>query len=112
MYHVDGYDKDGPTVYKFHSCLWHSCPKCYHDRHKHTKLHPYRTFQEMYEATITKGDALFTQGYNVIIKCECEWDREVKTDDNLKAFLADLRIVNPLEPRDAFFGGHTNATTL
>src|SRR5271170_3210731 len=28
---VDGYHKDSNTVYQFHGCYYHGCPKCYDD---------------------------------------------------------------------------------
>lgn len=59
---VDGYDELTLTVYEFHGCLWHGSTNCYPDRNLHSKLNPDRTFQEMYEATIAKENALFEQG--------------------------------------------------
>ena len=38
-------------------------------------------------------------------------ESSVKTDEDLKAFLQTLAIVEPLEPRDAFLGVWTNAAT-
>jgi len=43
---------------------------------------------------------------------ECDWDREVKSNEDLKQFLASYEMVEPLNPRDAFFGGRTNAVRL
>ena len=37
---------------------------------------------------------------------------EKKTDPELQTFLESFELVPPLEPRDAFFGGCTGATTL
>ena len=36
----------------------------------------------------------------------------MKTDLGLQEFLSTLNLVHPLNPRDAFFGGRTNAATL
>ena len=36
---------------------------------------------------------------------ECDWDQEVKTNPELPQFVDTLEIVNPLQPRYAFFGG-------
>ena len=38
--------------------------------------------------------------------------QQKKTDPELQAFLESFELVPPLEPRDAFFGGRTGATTL
>ena len=44
--------------------------------------------------------------------CECDWDMEVRTNEELRHFLDTLEIVDPLQPRNAFFGGRTNAVKL
>ena len=46
------------------------------------------------------------------IMWECDWDLEVKTNTDLRQFLNTLEIVDPLQPRNAFFGGRTNAVKL
>ena len=43
---------------------------------------------------------------------ECDWDREVKNNPELYQFLDGLEIVEPLQPRDAFFGGRANTVKL
>ena len=43
---------------------------------------------------------------------ESEWNGMQKTDPQLKAFVDKLDIVPPLNPREAFFGGRTNAIKL
>ena len=43
---------------------------------------------------------------------ECDWDPEVKSNEDLKQFLASYEMVEPLDPRDAFFGERTNAVRL
>ena len=111
-YVVDGFDPLTNTVYEFHGCLWHGCTKCFPDRHLKSIQRSDRTFQELYEATTLKEKLLFEHGYNVVIIWECEWDLKVKTDEDLKAYLSTLELVPPLNPRDAFFGGRTNAATL
>ena len=44
---------------------------------------------------------------------ECRWKNDVKrAEGELAAWLANWSPVTPLEPRDAFFGGRTNAVKL
>ena len=43
---------------------------------------------------------------------ECEWAALVRDDPTVKAFVNQLESVEPLEPRDAFFGGRTGAVSL
>ena len=95
-------------------CLWHGCPLCHPHpgRDKYSKLHPDRTLQEVYEATLAKHHRLREHGYHLVIKWEHEWDHEVKTNKELQQFLSTYECVEPLTPRDAFFGGRTNAVKL
>ena len=49
---VDGLDVQNHVAYEFHGCLWHGCPRCHpHHRDRHSKFHPDRTIQELYEVT-------------------------------------------------------------
>ena len=111
---VDGYDDTTRTVYEFNGCLWHGCPRCHPPPHrnKYTKLHPDRTLQEMYDFTEHKRRTLEAQGFTVVTVWECDWDRDTKSNDELKQFLATYEVVEPLNPRHAFFGGRTNAVRL
>ena len=111
-YFVDGYDPLTRTVYEFHGCLYHGCPRCYPNRQAKHYATPDRTIEELYEATICKRVAMLRAGYTVIELWECEWDRLVDTNADVQCFLASLELVQPLEPRDAFFGGRTGAVSL
>jgi len=110
---VDGYNPTTQTVYEFHGCLWHGCPRCFPiKRDRYPIYHTDRTLHEVYESTLRKHDLLSRQGYQLCVKWECDWDLEVKTDPDLRNFLDTFEIVEPLQPREAFFGGHTNAVKL
>ena len=51
-------------------------------------------------------------GYTVVEKWGCEFREQKKTNLQLQEFLKAYDPVTPLEPRDAFFGGWTGATTM
>ena len=116
-YLADGFDPcdpvtQQPTVYEFNGCLWHRCLRCFpRNRNRFPICHTDRTLQEVYEATLMKQEAL-RQRCVVKIMCECDWDLEVKTNPELQCFLDTLEMVEPLQPRNAFFGGRTNAVKL
>ena len=76
------------------------------------KLSSRSNHQRKYEATLKKTAMLRAAGYTVIEKWGCEFSMEKKTDAELQAFLNNFEIVTPLEPREAFFGSRTGATTL
>ena len=112
-YFVDGFNPATNTVYEFNGCFWHGCRTC-HPGNRHAKhaVNPDRTMEELYRATLAKEDALRTAGYEVIVMWECRWDEIVKTNPFVKNFVSNLSLVEPLEPRQAFFGGRTGAVAL
>ncbi|CAH3116608.1 unnamed protein product, partial [Porites lobata] len=77
-YFVDGYDPLICTVYEFHGCLYHGCPRCYPSR-RHYAV-PERSVEELYQATLCKRMALLRADYTVIEMWECEWDRLVDSE--------------------------------
>ena len=115
---VDGFNlcdpvTQRPTVYEFHGCLWHGCLKCFPvHRDRFPICHADGTLQEVYESTLIKQEALRQRGYDIKVMWECDWDMEVRTNAELRHFLDTLEIVDPLQPRNAFFGGRTNAVKL
>ena len=68
---VDGFDPcdpvtGRPTVYEFHGCLWHGCPRCFPlHRDRYPILHADLTMQEVYESTLRKHDLLRQHGYDL-----------------------------------------------
>jgi len=109
---VDGFHHETNTVYEFHGCFWHGCPKCYPVRNeKHLRLCK-RTMHDVYEKTQNKMRQLHILGYNVIEMWECEWARLKQTSPDIQTYVDSLEFVEPLHPRDAFCGGRTNAAEL
>ena len=90
--------------------LWHACPSCFPiQRDRFPICHKDRTLEEVYKSTLKKKETLRQRGYDVNIQWECAWDHEVKANPDLRLFLDTLEIVDPLQPKNAFFGGRTNA---
>ena len=109
---VDGFHRETNTVYEFHGCFWHGCPKCYPVRNeKHLRLCK-RTMDAVYENTQNKMSHLRAQGYNVIEMWECEWAHLKQTSPDIQTYVDALEFVEPLHPRDAFSGGRTNDAKL
>ena len=111
--HVDGWDKKDNTVFEFLGCLWHGCPRCYpNKRDMRPSIMPDRSPNEAYRATQEKLRRLEAEKYTVKSIRECEWAEKKKEDPEVKAFVRGLKWVDPLQPRDAFFGGRTGAVAL
>ncbi len=43
---------------------------------------------------------------------ECDLKRELEKDEGMRCYFEGHNLVDPLGPRDAFFGGRTNASKL
>ena len=67
-YFVDGYDRSTRTVYEFQGCLYHGCPRCYHNRDAKHYAVPDRTVEELYRATLNKRLTLLRAGYTVGVR--------------------------------------------
>ncbi|XP_062575961.1 uncharacterized protein LOC134237834 [Saccostrea cucullata] len=112
-YTVDGYQEATRTVYEFYGCYWHGCPTCYPSLQ--TETHPHRTqytYQQLHEETLRRTGDLENMGYTVRGIWEHDFDQQVQKDESLQQFVGNLDIPDPLKPREALYGGRTNATRL
>jgi hypothetical protein len=112
-YTVGGYEEESRNVYEFYACYWYRCPDC--DPNLATEIHPHRvhkTYQDLYEETGRRAKALEDQDYTVVSIWEHEFDRKVQQNLQLHQTTQDLNIQDPLNPRDALYGGWTNVTRL
>ena len=50
--------------------------------------------------------------YSVIEKWECQLCKELTENREMAEFFDNVKIVEPLDAREAFFGGRTNVTVL
>ncbi|CAB4042145.1 DNA polymerase [Paramuricea clavata] len=53
-----------------------------------------------------------SEGYNVVEMWGCQLKRMIEYDPEMKAFFDNFEISEPLEPRNALYGGRTNASKL
>ena len=111
---VDGMDTTGRVAYEFNGCFYHGCLSCFpKNRFDTTRRGGDRTLQECFEATLAKRKRLEAAGWIVVTMWECEWKNRIKSaEGRLADWLTSWNPVTPLEPRDAFFGGRTNAVRL
>ena len=71
-----------------------------------------KTMEQLYKDTLKKVNYLEDHGFVVVQKWEWELKKELEEDEEMKQFFDEYEIVDPLQPRDAFYGGRTNATKL
>ena len=111
-FRVDGYDASTKTIFEFHGCFYHGCLTHFPHRLQKHPYHEGKTMGEVREGTAHKIQQLRELGYTVKECWECEWNVRKKIDPEIQTFVEQLQIDQPLNPRDAFFGGRTNACTL
>ena len=68
--------------------------------------------EQLYKDTVRKVNYLKDHGFEVEQKWGCELTKELEEDEEMKQFFEDHQLMDPLQPRDAFYGGRTNATKL
>lgn len=111
-YLVDGYyetERD-KVVLEFHGDFWHGNPS----KFSRSTVNPVNqlTMGELYDKTLEKRRYLEGLGYTYMSIWESEFDKQCQDNPEMRYVLEQLDIVTPLEPRDAFYGGRTEAYTL
>ena len=109
--YVDGFDFQTQTVCEFNGCFYHGCQTCFPKRDANHPKHDDMSMRQIYEKTLQRNRAIENAGYNLITIWECEWNHHKLTPE-VKEFVEQLQLTKPLEPREAFFGGRTNAIHL
>jgi len=112
--HVDGYIDNShlqmkSIVLEFDGCCWHGCLDCYPNRN--TKMPNKRTADECYSATLDRNKQIKRE-YELVQVWECKIRQKIKTDPQMSAFFNECDVQTVLNPRDAFYGGRTNAVKL
>ena len=111
-YKVDGYFEFQGRKYvcEYHGCNFHGCEKCFpHSRE--TTMNNNSSIAQRWRDTQMKEKRLKEQGYIVLSKWSCEFAEE-KKKPKIRDFLDSLNIQDPINLRDCYFGGRTNALVL
>ena len=109
---VDGYNPNTRTAYEFHGCFFHGCPACFPNRQVQIRMHDRQTMHDLYLRTQARDRAILQSGYSLQTMWECEWKRLKASREDIQGFVDGLELVDRLEPRDAFYGGRTEAVTM
>jgi hypothetical protein len=109
-YFVDGYSKETDTVYEFHGCYYHGHPKCFNQETLNKQSN--KTMGSIYERHINRIEKIKKKCKKIIEIWECEWSEFLARNVEAQQILAQNDIVSPINPRDALFGGRTNAIKL
>jgi hypothetical protein len=100
---LDGICHQNMTIYEFHGCMYHGCPKCFSPE----------TFNSLKQLTMKSVNGRHNKRMTKIrelmpsFKIEEIWECEFN-----KTILNQIEIAERLKPREALFGGRTNAFKL
>jgi hypothetical protein len=62
--------------------------------------------------TLEREQFLKDQGFNVVSIWEHEYDARLRREPEFRQFCKETVVLEPMNPRAAFYGGRTNATKL
>ena len=112
-YKLDGFFQIGQQKYacEFYGCNWHGCPRCF-IRNRDNIMNKGKSMAQRYKETLLKEKRLKEMGYELHTKWSCEFSTDLFQNPNLRQYVNDLNIIEPLNIRDAYYGGHTNALYL
>ena len=99
IYKVDGYCKENNTVYEFYGCFGHGCTNCYRSNINNKNQKDMGTLNKN---TYKKIEFKHVSIYECQLKNHKDFQKCVKNYNK--------EMVDSLNPRDAFYGGGTNAT--
>ena len=105
-YKVDSFCKENNTIHEFYGCFSHGCPSCYKLNIVNSKSQ--KDIGTLNDQTIEKREAIKNAGYKHVSTYECQLARNKDFQKFVESFTQE--VVEPLNPRDAFYGGRTNAT--
>ena len=107
-YKLDGYHQG--EGFEFHGCLYHGCPKCFSQRTYNSVKD--ESMQVTYRKHCERIEFIRKRVKKLEEIWECEWDAMIKSDENLAKFVKDQDFRETINPRNALFGGRTNAAKL
>ncbi|KAK4879682.1 hypothetical protein RN001_007828 [Aquatica leii] len=111
---VDGVCHATNTVYQFHGCYFHGCEICFPDQTAELSGDKQDTMFARREKTEATATRIRSFGYNLVEMKECKFRQFLKINIQALEFTASHAVIRntPLNPRDSFFGGRTNAVKL
>lgn len=109
---VDGYHASTKTILEFDGCYYHGCP-CTPAHFGETGTNTFEMYSKRRDDTLAKHRKIQDAGFKLTVMRECDFTKEMKRNPALNELLETMVSGDsPLDPRDAFYGGRTNANIL
>ncbi len=112
QFSFDGFSESRNTVYEYYGCFWHGCRHCYSESSELRNPDTQKLLTVSYEETMKREAELRDMGYTVESVWACQWKKLKEENEKVREEVKLLGWVPPLNPRDAFFGGRTEAFKL
>ena len=111
-YLLDGFSEEHKRIYEFQGCFFHGCLNCYPESMFNPVKQMHQKSIHMQHVDRMNKIKSIMPNYQIIEMWEHTWDKMSKTDPNLIEFLKNNEMRDPLKPRDALYGGRTEAFNL
>jgi hypothetical protein len=114
MYALDGFfvDQDGSQhALEFNGCYYHGCPRCFPCARDSTIVFN-KSLTRRYQETMMKEETLRSMGYTVHSIWSCEYIHNLANSPEWQRLVKELELQDPIDIRDCYFGGRTNALVL
>ncbi|EFP11728.1 hypothetical protein CRE_05298 [Caenorhabditis remanei] len=108
-YYLDAYNPETREIYEIYGCLYHGCSKCHPIGEKFSPVNKNRRMESLLAETLRREAELRAEGYTVHAKWECEIRKEMANDPEMHKFFKLCRYTHRLIPREALYGGRTQA---
>ncbi len=111
-YICDGYDKDTNTVFEYYGDYWHGNPEVFNPEDVNQRTG--KSFEMLNEERLKKEKYITKSGYKLCTIWENDWIKMKSNDAIVQEFMKTYKseYYTPIDPKDAFFGGRTNAVKL
>ena len=118
--YFDGYHQLTNTVYEYLGCYFHGCPLCYiNDKEFITNNLIGKSMTDLRKETESRSNRIRLAGFTLVELRECDWFSTISKDRMITLCISELKqlrlergYAGPLELRDAYTGGRTNALIL
>ena len=103
------------VVLRGQGCFYHGCPHgCFDPEARHPTVKNRPTYRRLLERSDARTKLLREEGYEVVEMWQCQWKKLVKQSQEIRDHVAevDAKYAFPLNVRDAYFGGRTEARCL
>lgn len=89
----------------------HGCVSCYPQPDTKNPVNN-KLMYGLYQSTIARELCIKRTGIKVESIWECDFEKQMKANPAMKDYIDSINLQEKINPRDAFYGGRTNAARL